>query len=57
MCGIDGSAPPTCLTVMPFVMLGPINKSADKNWLEALASISSAPPGISPVPFKVSGKL
>ena len=57
MCGIDGSAPPTCLTVMPFVMLGPINKSADKNWLEALASISSAPPGISPVPFKVNGKL
>ena len=31
MCGIDGSAPPTCLTVMPFVMLGPINRSADKN--------------------------
>ena len=31
MCGIDGSAPPTCLTVMPLVMLGPINKSADKN--------------------------
>ena len=31
MCGIDGSVPPTCLTVMPLVILGATSRSADKN--------------------------
>ena len=42
---------------MPFSKLGATNNSADKNWLEALASIVRAPPGIFPFPCNFKGKL
>ena len=55
ICGIEGSAPPECLTVIPLLMLGATSKSADKNWLDALASMVSSPPGIAPFDFKTIG--
>ena len=42
--------------VIPFSVAGPNNKSADTNWLDALASISITPPAIFPDPFIVSGR-
>ena len=38
-------------------MLGPMSKSADKNWLDLLASIVISPPGIAPAPLIDIGKL
>ena len=55
MCGIDGSAPPLCVAVIPLVVLGPIKSSADKNCEDALASIVSEPPGITPLLFITIG--
>ena len=46
ICGIEGRAPPLCITVIPFLKLDPTNKSAERNWLDALASIVITPPGI-----------
>ena len=57
MWGIEGSNPPWCFATIPLSKLGATKSKADKNWLEALASIVNAPPGIDPVPLKVNGKL
>ena len=57
MCGIDGSAPPRCVTVIPSSILGATRRSADRNWLDALASIVSAPPLTFPRALITIGKL
>ena len=57
MWGIEGSNPPWCFAMIPLSKLGATRSNADKNWLDALASIVNAPPGIEPVPRTVNGKL
>ena len=54
---MDGSEVPIWRAIRPFFILGATSNSADKNWLDALASITNSPPGISPLPCKTIGKL
>jgi len=52
-----GSVLPTWVSVRPFLNLGAASSSPETNCEEALASISSSPPKISPVEEMVKGRV
>ncbi len=55
MWGREGTGPPRCRTSTPWSYLAPASSSAETNWLEADASMTTLPPGTRPFPSTVNG--
>lgn len=55
MCGMEGSAAPTCRTSTPWLKRGADSSRALTNWEEEDASISTRPPSRPPLPKTVMG--
>ncbi len=55
MCGMEGSAAPTCRTSTPWLKRGADSRRALTNWEDEDASISTGPPSSAPLPKTVIG--
>ena len=57
MCGCEGTGGPSWRTSTPSSYAAPESSSAETNWLEAEASITTVPPRTRPVPDTVKGRV
>ena len=56
MCGIEGTGLPSCSTSTPSSKRAPASSSAETNWDDAEASMTTCPPCTDPVPRTSNGK-